>query len=119
MPADLPTEDPPTPLSEPAFFILLCLASRPQHGYALLQEAEQLSGGRLKLSVSTLYTALNRLQGQGLIERVESDDPDPRPGLPRKVYRLTRQGLGALDVEALRLRGMVAAYQRQLGAGNV
>lgn len=118
MPDDQPTQDAPAPLSEPAFFILLSLAGGPLHGYAVMKQAEQLSEGRLTLSVSTLYTALNRLQEQGLIERVEPDDDGPRPGLPRKVYRLTRQGLGALDAEALRLNGLVAAYQRQVGAGS-
>lgn len=105
------------PLSEPTYFILLSLAAGPKHGYAVLKEAETLSEGRLTLSVSTLYTALARLQEQGLIERLEGgEEAEPAPGLPRKVYRLTGQGAGALQEEAGRLGSMLAAYQRQLGA---
>lgn len=105
----------PTPMSEAAFLILLSLASGPLHGYGVLKEAEALSEGKIRLSVSTLYTTLERLQAQGLIERVEAEEEAPGPGLPRKVYRLRRQGQGALDVEARRLREMLAAYQQRLG----
>jgi len=65
--------------------------------------------------VSTLYTTLARLQEQGMIERVDSKDEEPGPGLPRKVYRLTRQGHWALEAEARRLQGLLSAYHQQLG----
>ena len=106
----------PAPLSEASFFILLSLASGPKHGYAVLKDAEVLSEGRITLSVSTLYTSLGRLQEQGLIERLDVEDEEPTPGLPRKVYRVTRQGQGALDTEAWRLRVLLAAYSQRLGA---
>lgn len=104
------------PLSEPSFFILLSLTSGPRHGYAVLKDAEDLSEGRITLSVSTLYTALGRMEEQGLIERVDPREEEPAPGLPRKVYRLTRRGQGVLDTEAWRLQRLLAAYRRQLGA---
>ena len=106
----------PAPISEPSFFILLSLASGPRHGYAVLKDAETLSEGRVNLSVSTLYTSLGRLQEQGLIERMDAGDERPGPGLPRKVYRLTRQGIGTLEAEAVRLQALLAAYHRRLGA---
>jgi PadR family transcriptional regulator PadR len=112
----MPDDSSPAPLSEPSFYILLSLASGPRHGYAVLKDAEALSEGRVTLSVSTLYTSLGRLQEQGLIERIENGDEQPGPGLPRKVYRLTRQGRGALEAEAWRLRGLLAAYRQRLGA---
>jgi PadR family transcriptional regulator len=111
----MPHDSSPAPMSEPSFFILLSLASGPRHGYAVLKDAESLSGGRITLSVSTLYTSLGRLQEQGLIERVDAGDEQPGPGLPRKFYRLTRQGQGALDAEAWRLRELLAAYHQRLG----
>ena len=49
---------------------------------------------------------------------MDAGEAEPGPGLPRKVYRLTRQGLGALDAEALRLHALLAAYQRRLGLGT-
>lgn len=105
------------PMGEPAYFILLSLAAGPRHGYALLKDAGELSGGRVSLSVSTLYTSLSRLQEQGLIERVDTDE-EPGPGLPRKVYQITRQGHGALDEEALRLKTLLDAYCQQVPGGN-
>ena len=86
-------------MGEPSFFILLSLAAGPRHGYAVLKDAEALSEGRITLSVSTLYTSLARLQEQGLIERLDAGDEKPGPGLPRKVYRLTRHGQGTLEAE--------------------
>ena len=112
----MPNNSSRAPISEPSYFILLSLAAGPRHGYAVLKDAEELSEGRISLSVSTLYTALGRLQEQGMIERVDAGEEEPGPGLPRKVYRLTRQGLGALDSEALRLRTLPSAYRRRLGA---
>ncbi len=104
-----------SPLSEPSYFILLSLAAGPRHGYAVLKDAEQLSGRRISLSVSTLYTALGRLQEQGMIKRVEAGEEEPGPGLPRKVYQLTRQGQEALEAEARRLQALLSAYHQRLG----
>jgi PadR family transcriptional regulator, regulatory protein PadR len=103
------------PLGEPSFFILLSLAGGPRHGYAVLKDVEEVSRGRVTLSVSTLYTTLGRLQEQGLIERSDDGDEEPSPGLPRKVYRLTNQGQGALSREATRLREMLTAYHVRFG----
>ena len=63
----MPVDSSRAPMGEPAYFILLSLAAGPRHGYAVLKDAEELSEGRMSLSVSTLYTALGRLQEQGLI----------------------------------------------------
>ena len=103
------------PLTESSFFILLSLTEGPRHGYAILKDVEERSGRRVNLSVSTLYTALGRLEEQGMIERTEAGEEESGPGLPRKVYRLTRQGDGALNAEAHRLRGLLLAYRQQFG----
>ncbi len=101
--------------SESSFYILLSLVSGPRHGYSVLKTVEEMSGGKVSLSVSTLYTALGRLQEQGLIERSEDGEEEPNPGVPRKIYRLTRRGEAALDVEASRLKELLTAYRRALG----
>lgn len=103
------------PLGEPAFYILLSLSAGPRHGYAILRDVEEVSERRVTLSVSTLYTTLNRLLEQGLIERKDDDVEEPAPGLPRKIYRLTDQGYGALECEAERLRSLLVAYRQRLG----
>ena len=48
-------------VSEPVLLILLSLAEQPRHGYAILQDTEQMSEGRVRLSTGTLYGALRRL----------------------------------------------------------
>ncbi|HVN56458.1 MAG TPA: helix-turn-helix transcriptional regulator [Anaerolineaceae bacterium] len=101
------------PLSEQTFFILLSLASAPRHGYAILKDVQQLSDGRITISVSTLYTSLKRLLEQGWIERVERDTPD-ESGRPRKEYRLTRAGHRILSSETTRLQGLLQAARQRL-----
>jgi DNA-binding PadR family transcriptional regulator len=71
----------------PATLILSSLADGPKHGYALTKDIEQFSG--LRLAPGTLYEALSRLEGQGLIEALESQDR-------RRPYQLTAAGAAAL-----------------------
>lgn len=104
---------PPQPfVTEATFYILLSLVPGEAHGYALLKSIQQLSEGRVKLSTSTLYTALGRLLEQGYIERVDNLEP-PQSNRPRKAYRLTGAGRLALADEEQRILRMVAAVQRQ------
>src|SRR5882724_2117908 len=68
-------QDPASPLgglgryAGPATLILSSLADGPKHGYALTKDIEQFAG--LRLAPGTLYEALSRLEGQGLIEALE------------------------------------------------
>lgn len=104
------------PLREPTFFILLSISTAEKHGYAILQEVEALSKGKIKLSNGTLYGALTRLQDQGLIERVDRDEA-PSSGKPRKAYRLTRTGSVVLQAEIARLGALVQAAHEHLSEG--
>ncbi|MFN2197935.1 MAG: PadR family transcriptional regulator [Anaerolineales bacterium] len=103
----------PLPLSEPVFLILLSLASGQKHGYAILKEIESMSGEKLLLSTSTLYGALSRLENQGYIRRVQAGQP-VAPGLPRKVYVITPDGLDLLHGEAERLQNLSHIARRYL-----
>jgi DNA-binding PadR family transcriptional regulator len=71
----------------PATLILASLADGAKHGYALTKDIESFSG--VRLAPGTLYEALARLQGQGLIEPVEGHDR-------RRPYQLTAVGARAL-----------------------
>jgi DNA-binding PadR family transcriptional regulator len=71
----------------PATLILSSLAEGSKHGYALTKDIETFSG--VRLAPGTLYEALSRLEKQGLIEPVESDDR-------RRPYRLTGPGVAVL-----------------------
>ena len=88
------------PITEPVLLILLSLAERPRHGYAILQDTQQMSGGRARLSTGTLYGALGRLLEDGWIERFESDDQSRG----KQSYRLTAVGRRNLQAEVSRLK---------------
>jgi DNA-binding PadR family transcriptional regulator len=88
------------PLTEPVFLILISLAERPRHGYSILKDVEETSGGRVVLSTGTLYGALRRLLADRLIERFEEED-SPRG---RLAYRLTSSGRRNLQLEMDRLK---------------
>ena len=101
------------PMREPTFWILTALATAPRHGYGLIQEAERLSGGRVRLQAGTLYAALDRLDAEGLIEL---DREEIVGGRARRYYRLTDDGAAVLDIEAARLRASADAASAQLSA---
>lgn len=87
-------------MTEPAFLVLTALVDEPRHGYGIVREVEDLSGGRVRLKVGTLYGVLDRLAGE---ELVELDREEVQQGRLRRYYRLTESGARALDAEATRL----------------
>ncbi|MFD0402592.1 PadR family transcriptional regulator [Kitasatospora sp. NPDC059811] len=98
-------------MQEPTLLLLTALADAPRHGYALIQEVAALSDGRVKMRTSTLYSALDRLLQQGLIE-VERDEVID--GRARRTYALADAGRDTLAAEADRLRAVVAEADRRL-----
>jgi DNA-binding PadR family transcriptional regulator len=91
------------PLSEPVFLILTSLADQPRHGYALLQDIQQLSNERVMLSTGTLYGALRRLLEDGLIERFQQKDTSR----DKQAYKLTLEGRRQLELEVARMKQLV------------
>ena len=89
-------------LTEAVYYILLSLY-RPNHGYGVMQQAEALSGGRVRLAAGTLYGALNSLCDRGWIRALPAED-----GSRRKEYCLTEPGEAALRAELARLKQLVA-----------
>ena len=89
-----------TPITEPVLLILLSLAERPRHGYAILQDTQEMSQGRVRLSTGTLYGALSRLLDDGWIERYEDEDQSRG----KQSYRLTATGRRNLQAEVGRLK---------------
>jgi DNA-binding PadR family transcriptional regulator len=98
-------------MQEPTFLILAALASRPLHGYGIVQAVLDLSDGDVKLRPGTLYGALDRLAEQGLID---VDREEAVEGRLRRYYRLSDSGASALAVEVDRLRKRAAAAEEQL-----
>ena len=87
-------------MREPTYFVLASLLDGPLHGYAIIRRAEHLSGGRVRLATGTLYTALDRLTAEGLVELVSEEIVN---GRARRSYGLTPSGSGALRAEAERM----------------
>ena len=98
---------PNPPLTEAVYYILLSL-TEPLHGYGIMQRAEQLSSGRVRLAAGTLYGALNTLLERGWITA------GPQAGR-QKRYQLTPQGREALLGELARLRELVENGEKLLG----
>mgnify|MGYP003009018657 FL=1 len=86
-------------LTESTYYILLSLY-HPQHGYGIMQQTEQLSGGRVHLAAGTLYGALTSLCEKGWIR--------PLSGSRKKEYQLTAEGVQVLKHELARLQQLVA-----------
>ena len=88
-------------LTEAVYYILLSL-TKPMHGYGIIQNAEQLSRGRVRLAAGTLYGALTTLTERGWIEAVGEDEGR------RKEYRITPEGRAAVRAELARLQELTA-----------
>jgi DNA-binding PadR family transcriptional regulator len=102
--------------TEQVFLILTALADRPRHGYGIVQEVEQLSEGRTRLKVGTLYGALDRLTAEGLLE---PDHEEVESGRLRRFYRLTERGVTVLTEETERMAANASAAVRKLDARGV
>jgi PadR family transcriptional regulator PadR len=100
-------------MTEQAFFVLAALADQPRHGYGIVGEVADLSEGRVRLRVGTLYGVLDRLVGDGL---AEPDREEVLDGRLRRYYRLTRQGRDALAGEAARQAANVRVATKRLRA---
>ena len=96
-------------LTESTYYILLSLVS-PQHGYGIMQQAEALSNGRVRLAAGTLYGALSAMVDKGWIRQLPVEE-----GSRKKEYQLTEKGRSVLGNEVARLRELVDNGERILG----
>jgi DNA-binding PadR family transcriptional regulator len=103
-------------MQEPTFLILAALAAGPQHGYGIMNEAEHLSGGERRLQAGTLYAALDRLTGEGLVAADREEVVDARF---RRYYRLTDDGARALTAETARRQAQTRAVTQRLRAAGL
>jgi DNA-binding PadR family transcriptional regulator len=99
------------PMQEATFLILTALADGSQHGYGIIGEVSGISGGRVTLRAGTLYTALDRLRADGL---VDVDREEIVEGRLRRYYQLTPEGGRRLAAEAARLQANATAALTRL-----
>ena len=101
------------PLTPQQFHILLSLTDDHRHGYAIIRDVAERTGGTLRLGTGTLYTALARLATLALVEesdrRPAAADDDER----RRYYRLSATGRAVLAAETQRLETLVRHARRK------
>jgi DNA-binding PadR family transcriptional regulator len=95
--------------SEASFHILLSLAEEDRHGYAIRQDVETRTNGRVRLSIGTLYRTIQRMLEEGTIEELSQRE---RPSAEldderRRYYRITPAGRAAAREETRRLAELV------------
>jgi DNA-binding PadR family transcriptional regulator len=97
------------PLTPQVFHILVALADRDQHGYSIMQDVAERTGGSMRLSPGTLYGSIKRMLEDGLIlelrpkDRPDAANDDER----RRYYRLTPLGRKVAKAEAARMSELV------------
>jgi len=94
--------DKKAPLTEALFYILLAVR-KPNHGYGIIQEVEELTKGRVVLGPGTLYGAIQSLEKHGWI-RIYSMDTESRK---KKEYLITEAGKAAFREEQKRLEELL------------
>jgi DNA-binding PadR family transcriptional regulator len=107
----MPRPDPADflPLKTDAAFVMLALASRPLHGYAIIGDVPDRSSGEVQLQTGALYRTLRRLLADGLI--IECDRPSGEPSADerRRYYRTTPLGRAVLEADLARMTKLVRA----------
>jgi DNA-binding PadR family transcriptional regulator len=95
------------PLPSAAFQILLSLADEDLHGYAIMRQVVEQTGGRMRLGPGTLYSSIQTLLEEGCIEEVDAREDVALGPERRRYYRLTPIGRKLARVEAERLGDML------------
>jgi DNA-binding PadR family transcriptional regulator len=104
------------PLTPVTLNILLALADEERHGYGIMLEVRERTGGRVRLGPGTLYGAIKRLKEGGVIEECGEERPDPGEAPDderRRYYRLSGFGGEVLAAEVERLDALVRAARRK------
>jgi DNA-binding PadR family transcriptional regulator len=96
------------PLSTQVFQILLSLVDDDLHGYAIIQDVADRTGGEVRLTASTLYAAVKRLLDSGWIDECVRRPPASDDDSRRRYYRLTALGRQVARREAQRLERLAA-----------
>lgn len=100
------------------FALLLALHEGERHGYALITDVAELTGGTITLGVATLYRSLQRMRVDGLVEEIatesvaEEELRADRRAERRRSYRITPAGRSVAAAEAERLSRLVDAARR-------
>ena len=95
------------PLPPVTFHILVALADEDRHGYAIMQDIAQRTGGAIKLGAGTLYRSVQRMLEQGLVAEITARPAPEMDDERRRYYRITPFGRTVAKAEARRLAQML------------
>jgi DNA-binding PadR family transcriptional regulator len=115
----LPAGEDFLPLKTHWFHVLLSLAGQGQHGYGIMQEVLQRTGGKVRLWPATLYGTLKRLLDEDLIEESGARPAPDLDDARRRYYRLTRLGRRVLEAECRRLEELVSVIRAKRGVKTI
>lgn len=94
------------PMTETAFYILLCLR-KPNHGYGIVQKVEKLTEGEIKLTPGTMYGSLSKMEKDNLIQFIREEDK-------RKIYQITELGTQVLELELARIERLYKSAKEEM-----
>ncbi len=94
------------PMTETAFYILLCL-KKPNHGYGIVQRVERMTNGAVRLTPGTMYGSLSKMEKDGLIQFIREEDK-------RKIYQITDLGAEVLQIELNRIARLYRNAQEEM-----
>ena len=97
------------PLPSAAFQILLSLADQDLHGYGIMRQVEEQTNGRMRLGPGTLYSSIQALLEDGLIEELDRSKDSEGGDERRRYYRLRSSGRKLARAEAERLADLLRA----------
>ena len=98
------------PMTETAFFILLCLR-KPNHGYGIVQAVEKMTQGAVRLTPGTMYGSLSKMEKDGVIRFVREEEK-------RKIYQITALGQEVLELELRRIERLHKIIREEMEDGN-
>jgi DNA-binding PadR family transcriptional regulator len=116
-----PTDNPEEmlPLSPAVFHILLALADGERHGYSIMQEIAEQTGGTLRIGPTTLYRSIKHLLEGGLIAEVAERPDAALDDERRRYYRLTTFGQQVASAEARRLEQVLSVARNKVLLGGL
>ncbi|MEE8587193.1 MAG: helix-turn-helix transcriptional regulator [Acidobacteriota bacterium] len=107
------------PLTPQALGVLIAVADQPRHGYAIMQEVTQRTGGSIQLLPGSLYSTIKRMLSAGLIEECEAADGEGSKDPRRRYYCITAAGRQAAQAELKRMQRLLEmGREKKLALGE-
>src|SRR5262249_27028541 len=95
------------PINEASLHVLVALGHDTKHGYAIMRDLGERSGGRIRVLPGTLYSTIKKLLAAGLIEECDAPRGAESDDARRRYYRVTKAGRAAAEAETDRLSMLV------------